>query len=361
MEALNLPLINAIFNGIAVIFLLSGYILIKKGREKEHRYAMIGALAASTFFMIGYITYHYTAKVTEFPREYPIARRIYFAILFPHIVLAVINLPLVICLVMAAIRGNFKLHKRFARFTWPIWMYVSVTGVLIYLMVHQWYPASSVESKKPVKSVPLILKEKVNSGTVFFSPAAQSIHVEAGIESVTAIIQVSNTGEKPVVINKLESGCSCLSVSMKNRRIEPGKVETISGVFSTEKLSGEAEKSITVGTDQEGERDVFLTVNLNIDPLYTITENMTSWKIGEKPTAKVITFQVARDKPIKITKASSSRDEMSCDIRMIEEGRRYELLLKPSSTSSHLLGFVRIETNCELEHHARPLAYFSVQ
>ncbi len=357
MSVSDLPTINAMLNSLSAILLVLGFVLIKQGKKKAHRYVMTGALLSSALFLVCYLYYHHKVGHVEFPKVYPTARKIYLVILLPHILLAAVNLPLIIILVTAAIRGDFERHRRFARFTLPSWLFVSVTGVVIYIMVYHWFLPPSEEAQPEAK----VLKEQVSGGAIRFSPAAQAIHVEAGVPEVTVTFQAHNTGDKPVVINKLESGCACLSVSIDSRRIEPGDSAKITGIFSTEKISGEAEKTITVGTDQEGAKEIFLEIKLKVDPLYVIAEKMTTWEIGSKPVTKTVTFKVVRDKPIRILKVTSSREQVACEVKMIEEGRHYEIALTPSSTSSNLLGMVRIETDCELTHHARPLAFFAIQ
>jgi uncharacterized membrane protein YozB (DUF420 family) len=100
---------------------------------------MIAALCSSALFLAGYLTYHFNVQgVTRFPDHW--FKPVYLGILLTHTVLAVIILPLVITTVVFAIRGNFGYHKKVARWTWPIWMYVSVTGVVIYLLLYQVFP-----------------------------------------------------------------------------------------------------------------------------------------------------------------------------------------------------------------------------
>ena len=99
------PPINAVLNSLSTILLLVGFFLIKRGRRKAHQYTMTAALVSSSLFLACYLTYHYGVGHTEFPKEYPVARRIYLAILIPHIILAVVNLPLIITLVVSAVRG----------------------------------------------------------------------------------------------------------------------------------------------------------------------------------------------------------------------------------------------------------------
>ncbi|MCX8090266.1 MAG: DUF420 domain-containing protein [Verrucomicrobiae bacterium] len=140
MTIQDLPALNAAFNGLATLFLLAGYGFIRRGNRTAHRNCMIAALAASTLFLIGYLTYHFSvAGVTRF-REPAWFRPIYLTVLITHTVLAAAIVPMVLVTVFRALRGRFELHKKIARWTWPLWMYVSITGVLIYLLLYQIFP-----------------------------------------------------------------------------------------------------------------------------------------------------------------------------------------------------------------------------
>jgi uncharacterized membrane protein YozB (DUF420 family) len=138
----DLPAVNACFNATSAILLTRGYLLIKRGRQNAHRNCMIAALISSTLFLIGYLTYHAHAGTTRFenPRWF---RPIYLTILLTHTLLAAAVVPLVIFTLIPALRSRFDRHKRIARWTWPVWMYVSVTGVLIYFVLYQIFPQRS--------------------------------------------------------------------------------------------------------------------------------------------------------------------------------------------------------------------------
>ena len=140
MSITDLPAINACLNGASTVLLTAGYVLIKRGRQIAHRNCMIGALITSTLFLACYLTYHRYAGRTTFS-EPQWFRPIYLTILITHTILAAAIVPLVIVTVVPALRQKWDRHKRIGRWTWPIWMYVSVTGVLIYLLLYQIYPA----------------------------------------------------------------------------------------------------------------------------------------------------------------------------------------------------------------------------
>ncbi len=141
MTVHDLPLLNASLNGLSALFILIGLAAIKSDRKKFHILAMSAALLTSALFLTSYVTYHWLSHgvVTPFTHEgWP--KTLYFVILFTHIPLAALTLPLVIMTVIPALRARFDRHRRLAKITTPIWLYVSVTGVLVYLMLYVWYP-----------------------------------------------------------------------------------------------------------------------------------------------------------------------------------------------------------------------------
>ena len=142
MMVQDLPAVNACLNGLSTIFVAIGYIMIKQGKKVAHRNCMVGALTASTAFLTCYVIYHLQTGHTSF-QDPAWFRPIYLVFLASHVLLAVAIVPLVIITVFRAARGNFERHKKIARWTWPIWMYVSVTGVLIYLLLYQIFPQTA--------------------------------------------------------------------------------------------------------------------------------------------------------------------------------------------------------------------------
>ncbi len=131
-----LPAVNATLNAVSGIFLLVGYVLIRRRRINAHRNAMLGAFASSTVFLISYLVYHAHAGSRPFAGQGPI-RYVYFTILISHVILAAAILPLAITTLSRGLRGRYVEHKRIAKWTFPTWMYVSVTGVIVYLMLYQ--------------------------------------------------------------------------------------------------------------------------------------------------------------------------------------------------------------------------------
>jgi uncharacterized membrane protein YozB (DUF420 family) len=135
-----LPHLNALLNGTSAVLLMSGYAFIKQGRVRAHRTCQVAAVVTSTLFLGSYLTYHYFHGTTRFAGQ-GIARLLYFIILISHTILAITVVPLVLITLFRAVRGDFERHRKIARWTLPIWLYVSVTGVIVYLMLYQIYPA----------------------------------------------------------------------------------------------------------------------------------------------------------------------------------------------------------------------------
>jgi uncharacterized membrane protein YozB (DUF420 family) len=135
MHSIDLPALNATLNAIAAGWLVAGYVLIRRGRRRAHRAAMIAAFVTSALFLVSYLVYHAQAGSRPFTGEGWI-RPVYFTILVSHIVLAAAVLPLAIVTLVRGLRARYDLHRRLARRTLPIWLYVSVTGVVVYLMLY---------------------------------------------------------------------------------------------------------------------------------------------------------------------------------------------------------------------------------
>src|SRR5262245_52147361 len=145
MDYRDLPEVNALLNGTSAVLLTCGFIAIKRGRVNVHRRCMVGAVVTSSLFLVCYLVYHALMRKhtgqghTSFvnPAWF---RPIYLTILYTHLAAAVTIVPMVIITLSRALRQQFDRHKALARWTWPLWMYVSVTGVVIYFLLYQIYP-----------------------------------------------------------------------------------------------------------------------------------------------------------------------------------------------------------------------------
>jgi putative membrane protein len=136
-----LPHLNAVLNSTSALLLVSGFRFIRLGRIRAHRNCQLAALSTSILFLISYLTYHFYHGATRFPGQ-GLVRPFYFVLLITHTILAVVIVPLIMITLYRAARGDFVRHRRIARWTLPLWLYVSVTGVIVYLMLYHLYPSS---------------------------------------------------------------------------------------------------------------------------------------------------------------------------------------------------------------------------
>jgi len=145
MKISDLPALNATLNGLSAFFIVAGLVMIKQEHKRAHALCMILAISTSTLFLACYLTYHFlkAGHVTHFAYSgWP--KVLYFIILGTHTPLAVLVLPLLAMTVIPALQQRFDAHRRMARWTLPIWLYVSVTGVLVYFMLYLWFPSAKI-------------------------------------------------------------------------------------------------------------------------------------------------------------------------------------------------------------------------
>lgn len=143
MNGTDIPLLNACLNGLSAIFLVLGLVFIKQGNRKAHQRCMLSAFVTSGVFLVGYLFHKIVVvKGVNTPFSGPAAFKLpYLAMLFTHVFLAMFIVPLAGISIYRGLKGDDARHRAIARWTWPIWMYVSVTGVLIYLVLYQFWPA----------------------------------------------------------------------------------------------------------------------------------------------------------------------------------------------------------------------------
>ena len=136
LEVTDLPEVNATLNAISTLLLATGYIFIRRGQTQEHRLCMLAAFATSALFLASYLIYHFNVGSVAFTGQGTI-RTVYFTILISHIILAIAILQMAIVTLLRALRGQLESHRRIAKWTLPLWLYVSVTGVVVYWMLYQ--------------------------------------------------------------------------------------------------------------------------------------------------------------------------------------------------------------------------------
>lgn len=152
MDVYDLPVVNASLNALSTVFIALGWIFIRRDLKKQHIVCMVAALITSTAFLVCYLWYHYHAGSVRFTTQ-GMVRSIYLTILITHTVLAGFVPVLVTLTVIPALRARFDKHRRIGRWTMPVWLYVSITGVIVYLMLYQWYPPQEVLDRRAQKVV----------------------------------------------------------------------------------------------------------------------------------------------------------------------------------------------------------------
>ena len=136
MTVHDLPAVNATLNAISFVLLVTGYVYIRRQQRRKHRACMIGALVVSGLFLTSYLIYHAQVGSVPFQKTGWI-RTVYFAVLIPHVILAALMVPPVIVTASRGLSAKYDKHRRIARWTLPVWLYVSITGVIVYLMLYQ--------------------------------------------------------------------------------------------------------------------------------------------------------------------------------------------------------------------------------
>lgn len=142
MNLTDLPAVNACLNGLSTLLLTAGFVFIKRGQREAHKRCMLAAFVSSCVFLVGYVVHKVlVVKGVNTPFTGPEGLKpFYLMMLASHVLLAMLIVPLALTTIGLGLAGKFETHKKAARWTWPIWMYVSVTGVLIYLLLYQLYP-----------------------------------------------------------------------------------------------------------------------------------------------------------------------------------------------------------------------------
>jgi putative membrane protein len=143
MDIMWFPAVNASLNALSAVFLLTAYVQIRRHRVGAHRRLMLAACTTSLLFLVCYVTYHTLRQgvVTQFAGTGPV-RTLYFSILTSHTILAIVIVPLAIVSVVNGLKMRVERHRRVAKWTFPLWMYVSITGVLVYFFLYHWFPSA---------------------------------------------------------------------------------------------------------------------------------------------------------------------------------------------------------------------------
>jgi uncharacterized membrane protein YozB (DUF420 family) len=144
----DLPAVNASLNGLATVLLVAGYVLIKQRRETAHKWTMLAAFGVSIAFLVCYLVYHFQVRSIPFTDPSPV-KYVYYTILISHVILAATVPVLAIVTIVNGLRDQRETHRRWAWWTFPIWLYVSITGVVIYVMLYHLWPSTALHTTMP--------------------------------------------------------------------------------------------------------------------------------------------------------------------------------------------------------------------
>ena len=148
MQIQDFPAVNATLNAASTVLIASGWLFIRRERKLPHIACMASAVLTSTAFLACYFTYHFNVGSVKFTAG-GTAKWIYYFILLTHVILAIVIVPMVILTVVPALRQRFDRHRRMGRWTMPLWLYVSVTGVIVYFMLYRWFPSDELKTRFP--------------------------------------------------------------------------------------------------------------------------------------------------------------------------------------------------------------------
>ncbi len=163
-----------------------------------------------------------------------------------------------------------------------------------------------------------------------------------------------------VTVSSVEASCGCISGAVDKKHLEPGEKGVVTATFKLGNFEGEIIKSIFLRSDDLENSNRQLTVRITIPKLISITPEVTSWGMGDAPTPKVVTVKVLDQKPIEVLSAVSGRENVTAEVREVEKGRHYEVVLTPKSTAAPMLGALTIKTNSDIPRYQSKMAFFNI-
>jgi hypothetical protein len=179
-------------------------------------------------------------------------------------------------------------------------------------------------------------------------------------ETITVEFRFKNTGEKPVTVMSLESGCSCLSASLDKAVYAPGEIGTGKAEFKVGSFVGMHEKILNITTDLPSQQPWAVPFHLDVPEVVSIEPKNVQWWLGEAPSPKTITVKVTGADPMNITQITSTRETVQFAWKTVTPGREYQVTVTPKSTADIVIGALKIETDSKVPKYARQLAFFSI-
>jgi hypothetical protein len=206
----------------------------------------------------------------------------------------------------------------------------------------------------------LLLPLHSHAGSVEFASAEVKVEASPSDSEVPVNFKFKVTGDTPLKISDLEITCKCLHASVEKNEYQPGEEGEVKTIMEVGQFEGETAKSVMFVSNDPKQPRLQLTAVVNIPKLIEFTPQMTTWTVGDKPEAKTVQIKVLYKDPITILKISSTRPNMTPDIKVIKSGREYELTLTPASTASPELGLITIETDCKIAKYAKRQIFFNI-
>ncbi|NQX00667.1 DUF1573 domain-containing protein [bacterium] len=198
-----------------------------------------------------------------------------------------------------------------------------------------------------------------------FSSMLKEVNAPADATIVTTDFEFTNKGDKPMSITKTDPGCSCLKVEISGGKLKyaPGESGVVRATFEMGNFSGTVDKMVALWVDDDpsDKPSKQLVVRVNIPVLVAIEPKTVKWDLGGKATPQVIQIRMAGDKPIRVIAANSSSESFACEIKTLEEGRKYDLIVTPKEMNAPGMTVIRIETDCAISKHRTQQAFAVVR
>lgn len=205
----------------------------------------------------------------------------------------------------------------------------------------------------------------LHSAGLEFKTPLQEIHAQADAKIVTAEFEFTNHSDKPVQIRKFDAGCSCMSVKIKDSKLNyaPGESGLLRADFEMGNFSGTVDKMVAVWLDNDApsEPSTKLTVRVHIPVLVSLEPKTLVWALNSEAAPQTIRITMNQEQPIRVTAVNSSSPAFQHELKTIEEGKSYELIVKPLEISSPGMGILRIETDCQIDKHKLQQAFAVVR
>lgn len=205
----------------------------------------------------------------------------------------------------------------------------------------------------------------VHAAGLEFTDLLKEVHANADVATVTADFNFTNKGDKPVTIAKTDPGCSCLKVEISGGKLKygPGESGVVRATFDMGNFSGTVDKMVALWIDDDpaDRPSMKLTVRVHIPVLVAVEPKTVKWEIGGKPGPQTIQIRMAEGKPIRVTGVKSSSDAFACEVKTLEEGKKYDLVVTPLAMNVPGMAVIRIETDCALSKHKVQQAFAVVR